>query len=360
MRFLVNDIAASSGGALEVLKEFYAYVSTDREMSKHEWIFLLNSPFFPSSKNIRILVFPKTRFNWIKRLIIDNISINKICKQNKVDGIISLQNTVGAFTKLPQMVYMHQIIPFQKEKRFSFLRSDERLYAVYQYIIGYLIKQSVRKADLTIVQALWIKDVVMSATKIESDRIIVNPLTPNLEISQNPPSNDNKNNRFFYPAFECIYKNQNVIREACKILHKRGEKVCVELTIDTDDSTSGMIIPCGKIKHVEVMKKLRSSTLIFPSYIESIGLPLLEAQSCNSIILAADCRYARETLAGYPNAYFFNPFNAEELADLMQKVKNKEIIIISKSNVKVPKSDWRYVIDRFIDLIQKKNSSVCK
>ena len=46
----------------------------------------------------------------------------------------------------------------------------------------------------------------------------------------------------------------------------------------------------------------------------------------SSIILAADCDYSREVLAGYENAYFFNPFKPEELAILMKKIISNDII----------------------------------
>ena len=65
--------------------------------------------------------------------------------------------------------------------------------------------------------------------------------------------------------------------------------------------------------------------LIFPSYIETIGLPLLEAQYTNTLIFAADCPYSREVLEGYHNAYFFHPFQPQELADLMHKAIKGEI-----------------------------------
>ena len=58
--------------------------------------------------------------------------------------------------------------------------------------------------------------------------------------------------------------------------------------------------------------------LIFPSVIETFGLPLQEAKEAKAIIFAADLPYAHEILYDYPNAYFFNPNNAGELATLIK------------------------------------------
>ena len=57
---------------------------------------------------------------------------------------------------------------------------------------------------------------------------------------------------------------------------------------------------------------------VFPSYIETIGLPLLEARSVGARILAADCRYARDLVGDYQKAEFFEMFDAERLYRLMR------------------------------------------
>jgi glycosyltransferase involved in cell wall biosynthesis len=59
--------------------------------------------------------------------------------------------------------------------------------------------------------------------------------------------------------------------------------------------------------------------LIFPSYLETFGLPLLEARFFNAPIAASDRPFAREILEGYSNADFFDPFSPDDLANKMKK-----------------------------------------
>ena len=55
MRVVVNDIAASSGGVLTVLKDFYQYVKeNDRE---NEWYFLVGDDYIEPTENIHIIKF---------------------------------------------------------------------------------------------------------------------------------------------------------------------------------------------------------------------------------------------------------------------------------------------------------------
>ena len=82
----------------------------------------------------------------------------------------------------------------------------------------------------------------------------------------------------------------------------------------------------GTITQEQVYEIMQKSVLLFPSYIESYGLPLKEARSIGTLILASDTAFAREILDGYENAYFFNPFNPEELAVLMKKIVVGEIV----------------------------------
>ena len=64
--------------------------------------------------------------------------------------------------------------------------------------------------------------------------------------------------------------------------------------------------------------------LLFPSKIETWGLPISEAKSYNKPILVANLSYAKETVGNYENVSFFDESNPKELAALITKfVTNK-------------------------------------
>lgn len=351
MRIIVNDIAASNGGALKIISDFYKYVRNESDCNDIEWHFFLNDHYFEETCNIKIHIYKKGSFNWIRRLYFDNYLINKLNAKIKADGIISFQNTCSFGLRIPQMLYMHQILPFQNTKKFSFLKKNEIKLAIYQHIIGRLIKRSVKLADLVVVQANWIKSIVAQKTKKDVNSIVVNPIDLKIEGTLTERDIKDGNIKFFYPAFESVYKNQKIIYEANKILLENQISVDIILTIEKGGEEPCNIRKIGTIPYEEVQKLYASTTLIFPSYIETIGLPLLEAMSMNCIILVADCEYARETLGNYANAYFFNPFNPEELANLMRDIINGKI---KKSDTAIEihsQSNWKNVINRFQQII---------
>ena len=347
MKVAVIDVAASCGGAASVLLEFYQYIKENE--SDIEWYFVLSQWLVEPTEKIHILLCPDAKKNWVNRLRFDLIDAKKILEEVKADLILNLQNTIVRSVKTPQFLYVHQSLPFQKIKRFSFLKKEERIYAVYQYIIGAMIKNSIKKADSVFVQTEWMKDAVSSYT-LKSK---VDTIPPQIEIPESggeaPAVIDGRH--FFFPANKMPYKNHKVIIDAVSNLLTKGiSDICVTFTLNKDEKMANELeqIRCiGSQSRETVMEMYTENVLIFPSYIETFGLPLAEARAVGGLILAADTAFARELLAGYENAYFFDPFDARKLADLMEQVIKKEITIAPvKKQGSVKKTSWELVIDR--------------
>ena len=71
-----------------------------------------------------------------------------------------------------------------------------------------------------------------------------------------------------------------------------------------------------------------------------------------AIVLASDTPFSREVLDGYENAYFFDPFSPDELADLMEKVVLGEIEKLDVADCKCERGDsWAQVIDFVLETI---------
>lgn len=315
MRIVVNDLAASQTGALAVVRSFYNFIcENDRD---NKWFFLLSDEYLQDRENIRIIVIPEVKKSWLHKMRFDFVSGRNVISALKPDYVLSLQNIITFGIKQKQGVYIHQSIPFQSIKKFSFLKRDEFIYAVYQYLIGSLIKFSARKADDVFVQTKWMKRAVSKRARIVDEKMTVVPMDVEKIVRADV---EPERGRFFYPAgFEAVYKNHKCIYDACEILEGKGYKdFKVYLTID--GSSTEHIKRIGRLDREHMAEEYCKSVLIFPSYIETVGLPLVEAMSVGAVILAADCEYAHEVLDGYDNAFFFDPFKPEQLAGLMARM----------------------------------------
>lgn len=345
MRILVNDIAASSGGVLTVLKDFYKFVKeNDKE---NEWFFLVCDDYIESTENIHVIKLPEIKKSYLKRLVFDFLTGRKFIKNLNVDYVFSLQNTLVHGVDVPQVVYQHQPLPFQDVKNYSFFKKDERKMAVYQHLIGKTIFLSAKKADKLIVQTEWMIDAINKKCSVPKERII--KIAPNIENSENLRVDvERKNNMFFYPTSAMPYKNISCIYEACKILESKNLDFTVKVTVPDGDAQRN-IQYIGQIPRNEVFANLCEGTLIFPSYIETFGYPLIEAAQMGAIVLAADCDYAHEVLSGYENVYYFNPFEPKELAVLIEKVISGEIERFDTfKKVEESNNTWENVVNEII------------
>ena len=139
MKIIVNDIAANSGGGLTILKSFYNFLVESNDTN--EWIFFICGDFLPETNNIKVRNYKQYK-GWLGRLYFDFFKGRKVVKYISPDVVFSMQNTMLFGVECKQILYVHQPLPFQKIKRFSFMKHDERKLALYQYLIGYLIKLS--------------------------------------------------------------------------------------------------------------------------------------------------------------------------------------------------------------------------
>lgn len=316
MRIVVNDIAASRGGAMTILKQFYNYVR--EHDTENDWVFLLGDEYLEETPNIEIKCFPDVKKSRAKKILFDCIYGKKVVESLNPDVVVSLQNIITFGVKVPQVLYVHQSIPFQEEKNFSLLKKEERSAAVIQKLIGIFIKKSVRRADKVFVQTKWMRDAVAKKCGKKREDILLS--FPTFE-KYEPDADKFDPKRFFYPTSDQLYKNNEVIVKACDELNSMGiTDFSVDLTLPENTVSHKNIRCVGYLSHSGMADEYQSATLLFPSYIETVGLPMTEARSCNTMIIASDTPFAHECLEGYPNARFFSRFDHKTLADEMKKI----------------------------------------
>lgn len=342
MKIVVNDIAANSGGVLSVLKDFYQYVRDND--TENEWYFLVGGDFIASTDRIHVIQLPQVKQNYLKRLSFDFLTGKKLINAINPDVVFSLQNTVTFGVKAPQVVYEHQPLPFQRAKNYSFLKASERRMAMYQHLIGKVIVGSVKHADKVIVQTEWMREAITEKCGIPVSRIV--KIAPNVEdLGHFRVDIPRRNDLFFYPTSAVPYKNIACICDAAALLEQRGLTFEVRLTVPEQKKQSH-ISWIGQIPREGVMRQFCEAALVFPSYIETFGYPLVEAAQMGAIVLAADLPFAHEVLGDYENAYFFDPFDPKALADLMEQVITGRIVrkeTFQRSENKV--NNWSLVLE---------------
>ena len=288
MRILVYDVAADSGGAATVLQSFYEEFLQDTE---NEYLFVLSVYELPETDHIRVLNFPWVKKSPLHRMYFDHFAAHRLVKRYHVDKVLSLQNIELPHAGVPQIVYEHNALPFSE---YRFKPWEALRPWMTQQILGRMMKGSIRRAEKVLVQTNWMKQEIVRQCRIPADKIEVK--FPPVEMLKTGPYRLDENCPvFFYPANASAYKNHRTFLEACKLLQKEGYQnyeVIWTVTGDENDGIRGIRreaeklgLPIrfrGSMPRQELFDLYARSVLVFPSYIETIGLPLLEARSVGS------------------------------------------------------------------------------
>ncbi len=325
MRTLVYDVAADSGGAATVLQSFYEEFKQDTE---NEYIFVLSVYKLPETKNIKVLNFPEVKKSMLHRLYFDQFVAHKLVRKYKADRVLSLQNIELPHAGVPQIVYEHNALPFSEYK----FKPQEAFRPWYsQQILGRMMKKSIRRSEKVLVQTNWMKEEIVRQCGISSDRVEVK-FPPVEMLKTHLWKMDETCPTFFYPAGPPAYKNHRTFLKACELLKEQGVEDYRVIWTVTGEENEGMkklkaeaeekklpVEFTGPVPRTQLFEQYASSVLVFPSYIETIGLPLLEARSVGAPILAADCLYARDGVGDYERAEFFPTMDAQVLFEQMKK-----------------------------------------
>lgn len=308
---LVYDVAASSSGALSVLNDFYNEVKKLDDKSI-QWIFVISTPHLEDTENIKVIRLPWVKKSWIHRLICDYFTAPRLIKNKSLDKVFSLQNVLVPSTNIPQTLYLHQSLPFADYK---FKITEHLLFWIYQNIISKFIFLSIKKAEKIIVQTHWIKQACIEKIGVKEDKIIVIPPTINIVPKKFFSYENMSIPSFVYPATPLIYKNHQIIIDACKQLTEEGIsnfQVIFTLTGNENELSKKLLqetekynLPIkyiGSIPREELFEWYTKAILIFPSYIETFGLPLLEAKMHRAPVIIADTKFGREIFEDYPKA----------------------------------------------------------
>jgi glycosyltransferase involved in cell wall biosynthesis len=168
---------------------------------------------------------------------------------------------------------------------------------------------------------------------------------------------------FFYPALARPFKNFEVIGEAVKLLNKNGLcKFRVVITIEGNENNYAKFIH-RKYGHLEQINFIgilsfdkvqewyaTADALLFPSTLETWGLPITEFKSYEKPILLSKLPYAFETLGEYDKGIFFDPLSANELAQKMSLLMSGDIQFdLTSSGKNTVLNGWSELFNKILE-----------
>lgn len=332
---IVNATAARGSGALTILRQFIDVLPMNNTIDEY-YIFIHPQVKLKQVKNVSYVSIDTS--NWLKRIYWDEVGLRIWIKKHRLipDLLISFQNMgVKLHSAIPQLIYYHQPLPLTSHK-WNILKKDEFVLFLYQNFYAFFVSRYLISQSRIVVQTPSMKDNFCKKFDYAPEKVSI--IRPNINIANyemmKDDSLDNQFIHLIYPATPFIYKNHIDIIKAMEVLRQREniDKVKVHFTfkegeapnllriIQKLDMESNFVFE-GSLPYERLLSLYKfSDALLFPSYIETFGLPLIEAAGAGLPILAMDLPYSRDVIGEYEGAKFIPLHDIEAFADAISEI----------------------------------------
>lgn len=330
---VISAVNLRKGGTLTILRDCLSFLSESKYPEQYRIIALVHDKKLAFYKNIEYVEFPNTIKSWGRRLWCEYVTMYFLSKKiSHVYLWLSLHDTTPNVVSEKRAVYCQTSFPFMKPK-WSDLLFDYKI-VLFSFFTRFAYRINIMKNDYIVVQTEWMKKNMAGMFGLLEDRFIVAP--PEQKSYVIHASNSKKENCFifFFPSTPDCHKNFEVLCKAAELLEMEiGKgKFKVVITINGRENRYSRWL-YNKWKNVDsidfkgFLSKYDVYTyysiadcLVFPSRIETWGLPISEFSFFKKPLILADLPYAHETAQGIDNVCFFNPYESLELKNIMKKI----------------------------------------
>lgn len=374
MKIVISGVNLTEGGPLKIYQDA---IASFVKIQNVELICLVNNRnLFQFDKNITFIEFPLIKKNWLFRCFFEYVYCWFLSRKIKPDiwlAIHDMTPKLYSSENIKQYVYCHNSSPAYnstfKDFRFS------KKFFLFTKFYKFLYKINIKDNKAVICQQKWFGDLF----KYEfgaSEVIIAKPNSSNSVVNsvvisaQDSTKVDLRKNsvRIFYPALPRTFKNFELLLDAVAIVEKDvkasiTKNIEVVITIDGAESSYAkwlwknysyltVVKFVGRLDRQQVNSYYQSSDLIlFPSKLETWGLPIVEAKEFNKPIFLADLPYAHETLGSYDKAKFIDVNDHQALAKLLISFINGDLVydpikILDDTGVL---SDWDALVNKLLE-----------
>lgn len=272
-----------------------------------------------------------TRRSWLHRLKFEYREASAICRELQPDIWLSMHDITPTVEAKVRAVYCHNPAPFYSMSWREI--GIDWTFTLFNLLYRYLYGIGIHNNQFVIVQQQWMRNEFLARYPGLKTVIVAHPDLPEnfTKPGKRPVDHANRPFRFFYPSFSRSFKNIERILEAVAVLETESA-VPFELllTINGSENRYAQTLykrfqglrsvhwlgsqPREKILDLYV----ETDCLLFPSRLETWGMPITEFQQTGRPILASDLPYSRETMGTYGSACFLDPDQTLPWANAMR------------------------------------------
>lgn len=323
-KLVVSAVNLTEGGTLTVLRECLRVAVSDLG-SEWDIVALVHDQNLIDLPMVTCIEFPKAKRSWLLRLYYELYMFKSLSKRLNADLWLSLHDITPNVSVRRQAVYCHNPSPFYRLKLHESLLDPT--FFVFNRLYSFVYRMNIQRNYHVVVQQKWLREEFIQRYGARNV-VVAHPVAPVGGGTRELRRGDTT--VFFFPALSRFFKNFEVICEAVALLTARGvNQFEVRLTIDGNENRYSE----GLFKRFSALSAIRfigrqnqaqmatqyaaADCLLFPSRLETWGLPITEAKALHMPMLVADMPYAHETVGTYDKVRFFPANDAIALAALM-------------------------------------------
>lgn len=332
---VISAVNFTEGGPLTVLRDCVS--AAVKLLPQWRIMVMAHDVSLIDISGVEVVAFPQTKKSWLKRVALEWWGFNRISRSLNADLWLSLHDITPRVRSRRQAVYCHNPAPFARPTVAD--SWFEPKYLAFSLLYGYLYRFNIHRNNSVIVQQAWLREEFMRRYGV-ARVIVAHPTSINKTIIENSPIRAEEF-IFLYPALPRCFKNFEVIGEALEILESGSDawSCTVRWTISGTENryTRWLKKRFGHLRSLQwIGRQTRiqmehhyasSNCLLFPSRVETWGLPISEAKQANLPMIVADLPYARETVGTCDRVSFFDSHDAPGLAIRMKNFGRENSLI---------------------------------
>lgn len=327
---VVSAVNLRKGGTLTILRDCLLYLSSLTK--EYRIVALVHQKRLCDYEGIEYIEMPEIIQGWGKRLWCEYVTMHRISKElSPVYLWLSLHDTSPRVEAERQAVYCQTSFPFYHWSWRDF-RFDYKI-PLFACFTRFAYRLNVHSNRFLIVQQEWLRKGLSTMLGVNRNKFIVAP--PQRKMTKVTPQHIRKECfTFLYASTPDCHKNFETLCEAAQYLEQEmgqgGFKVVLTVGGDENKYASWLNERWGEVGSIEFagfMSKNHlfgyyeaADCLVFPSKVETWGLPITEFMETGKPMLLADLPYAHETAAGSKQTAFFPATDAMVLKNEMKRI----------------------------------------
>ncbi len=348
-RIVISAVNVRKGGTLTILRQCLSFLSSVAQEQGLQVITLVHKQELVAYPNIEYIELPWSIKGWGRRLWCEYITMNRISKEltakyGEIDLWFSLHDTTPRVQAKRQAVYCQTSFPFFDWKLGDF-RFDKKI-PLFAMFTRYAYRINIHRNKFLIVQQEWLRRGFCEMFGIVKDKFIVAPARQEMLIPNYSKLPKEERYTFFFASTPDSHKNFETLCKASALLEDKlgKDKFRTILTVKGDENAYAQYLKknWGNVSSIQFAGLMDKETLyahydladcfVFPSRIETWGLPISEFMSFKKPMILADLPYAHETSQGSLKTAFFPVCNAGALAQRMLSAYEGKYVEFSNVN----------------------------